>query len=102
MPYMDRIKLENHEAFAETIGRHEDIRHIFFGHVHRAVSVNWRGIPCSALPGINHQVPLARESVSTDYSVEPPMYGVVLIDGLQTVVLFEAWLDRSPAQMEDS
>ena len=30
------------------------------------------------------------------------MYGVVLIDGLQTVVHFDAWLDRSPAQMEDS
>ncbi len=98
--YMDRIKLEDHEPFAEVISRHPDVRHIFFGHVHRAVSVNWQGIPCSALPGINHQVPLKRESVGTAYSVEPPMYGVVLIDGRQTVVHFDACLDRHPAQMD--
>ncbi len=101
MPYMDRIKLEDHEAFAEAIGRHEDIRHIFFGHVHRAILVNWQGIPCSALPGINHQVPLKRESVGTAYSIEPPMYGVVLINGRQTIVHFDACLDRGPAQMGD-
>lgn len=99
LPYMDRIKLEEPEAFAATLTGHDDIRHLFFGHVHRAVYVNWRGIPCTALPGTNHQIPLNREAVGVPYSVEPPMYGVVLIEDGRTTVHFEACLDRFPAEM---
>jgi 3',5'-cyclic AMP phosphodiesterase CpdA len=99
IPYMDRIKLEEPEAFARVLSHHNDIRHVFFGHVHRAAYVNWRGIPCTCLPGTNHQIPLTRESVGTPYSVEPPMYGVVLIEEGQTTVHFEACLDRQPADM---
>jgi Icc protein len=96
IPYMDRIKLEESEAFAETISVCRNIRHIFFGHVHRAAYVNWRGIPCTSLPGTNHQVPLVRESVGAAYSLEPPGYGVVLIDESQTAVHFDACLNRLP------
>jgi hypothetical protein len=97
---MDRIKLEEPDAFADVLSSHGDIRHIFFGHVHRAAYVNWRGIPCTSLPGTNHQVPLKRESIGgTPYSIEPPMYGVVLIEKGQTTVHFEACLDRAPAEM---
>ena len=100
IPYMDRIKLEEPEKFAEVLLTHKDVRHIFFGHVHRAALVSWRKIPCTSLPGINHQVPLVSERVGGAYSVEPPMYGVVLIDEDQTVVHFEACLDRRPAEMD--
>jgi Icc protein len=99
LPYMDRIKLEEPEAFAEVLMTHDNIRHIFFGHVHRAAFVQWRGIPCTCLPGTNHQIPLTQESVGTPYSVEPPMYGVVLIEDDKTIVHFEACLDRGPADM---
>lgn len=95
MPYMDRIKLEDADAFADIISSHNNIRHIFFGHVHRAAYINWRGIACTCLPGTNHQVPLVRDSVSTNYSVEPAMYGVVLIEDDQTTVHFDACLGRS-------
>ena len=60
VPRMDRIKLDEAEAFAELLSGH-DVRHIFFGHVHRAVYVNWRGIPCTALPGTSLQVPAGPE-----------------------------------------
>lgn len=99
VPYMDRIKLEEPEKFEAVLRSHGDIRHLFFGHVHRAAYVNWNGIPCTCLPGTNHQVPLNRESVGTPYSVEPPMYGIVLIEDGKTVVHFEACLDREPADM---
>ncbi|MDA7948050.1 MAG: phosphodiesterase [Hyphomicrobiaceae bacterium] len=94
--YMDRIKLEEPKKFADVLSAHGDVRHIFFGHIHRAAMLSWRGIPCTSLPGTNHQVPLISESVGGVYSVEPPMYGVILIDGDQTIVHFEACLDRSP------
>ena len=98
VPYMDRIKLEEPEAFAELLSHHGNIRHIFFGHVHRAAFVQWRGIPCTSLPGTNLQIPLNRESVGTRLSLEPAMYGVVLIEDDQTIVQFEACLDREPLE----
>ena len=100
IPYMDRIKLEEAEAFAEALRGYE-IAHLFFGHVHRACFLTWEGIPCNALPGINHQVPLTRESVATRYSVEPPMYGLIWLDGAQTTVHLDAFMDRTPADMPE-
>jgi 3',5'-cyclic-AMP phosphodiesterase len=96
IPYMDRIKLEEPEAFADTLATGKNIRHIFFGHVHRSAYVGWQGIPCTCLPGTNHQVPLVRASVGTAYSQEPPGYGVVFIDASQVAVHFDAYLDRFP------
>ncbi|MDH3580601.1 MAG: phosphodiesterase [Hyphomicrobiales bacterium] len=101
VPYMDRVKLEEPEAFADILEGRTNIAHIFFGHVHRAAFINWRGIPCTCLPGINHQVPLNRDSVGTRYSVEPPMYGVVMIEKDRTMVHFDACLDRAPADMDE-
>ncbi len=99
IPQMDRLKLEEPEAFAAVIDGHPRIRHIFFGHVHRAAFVHWRGIPCTSLPATGHQVPLVRASVGTPYSLEPAMLGVVLIGADQTTVHFDACLDRAPADM---
>ena len=97
--YMDRIKLEEHEDFSRIVaGR--NIRHLFFGHIHRACQVIWRGIPCSALPGTNHQVPLSRERLGTSYSFEPPMYGVIELRPDQTIVHMDAWMDRNAARMD--
>lgn len=100
LPYMDRIKLTEPEAFEQIVAGHGGIRHIFFGHVHRALYTSWNGIACTALPGTSHQVPLVRESVATRYSVEPAMYAVAHIDDKRTVVHFEACLDRRDADME--
>ncbi|MFT5507320.1 MAG: Icc protein [Hyphomicrobiaceae bacterium] len=94
--HMDPIKLDDPEAFVEAIGAGANIRHIFFGHVHRAGYFNWRGIPCTSLPGTNHQVSMSPESVGTTYSSEPPMYGIVSLHGEQINILFDACLDRSP------
>jgi 3',5'-cyclic AMP phosphodiesterase CpdA len=91
---MDRIKLEEADAFAAIVAGH-DIRHIFFGHVHRPVFVTWRGIPCSALPGTCHQIPLV-EAAAGPFTVEPPMYGVVSIGDAGIVVNMDAPLDRHP------
>jgi 3',5'-cyclic-AMP phosphodiesterase len=98
---MDLIKLEEAEAFYETIKMH-DIRHLFFGHAHRAISGTWRGIPFAAPPSINHQLPLVEGSVSTVYSDEPAMYAVVLAEKDRTVVHMDAFLNRKAAIMQTS
>lgn len=95
---MDLIKLVDAEAFAGLLQGH-DVRHIFFGHAHRTISGQWRGIAFSALPSLNHQLPLVGGAVETVYSDEPPMYAAVLIEDGMTVVHSDAYLHRRPAQM---
>ena len=98
--YMDRIKLEDHAAFGDLITAYDNIRHIFYGHIHRPGYVNWRGIPFTSLPSLNHQVPLSRGAVDgKPYSYEPPMYGVVLIDEDQVTIHFDAFDNRQTPDM---
>jgi len=95
---MDLIKLEDGDGFHQLIAQ-GNIKHIFFGHAHRAISGQWRGIPFSATPSLAHQLPLAGASVPTVYSDEPPMYAVVFVEPDRTVVHFDAFLNRGPANM---
>jgi len=97
-PLMDLIKLDDAEAFAALIKGH-DIRHIFFGHAHRTISGSWNGIGFSALPSLNHQLPLVGGSVETVYSDEPPMYAAVTLADAMTLVHSDAFMHRNPAQM---
>lgn len=95
---MDKIMLDDPEEFAALLQGH-DVRHIFFGHGHRAVSGVWRGISFSALPSLNHQLPLVGGSVETVYSHEPPAYAVVHVTGEGIIVHNDAFQDRRPATM---
>jgi len=95
---MDLIKLDDAARIAELLNGH-DVRHVFFGHAHRTISGQWNGIAFSALPSLNHQLPLVGGSVETVYSDEPPMYAVVTIEDRMTVVHSDAYLHRAPARM---
>ncbi len=95
---MDLIKLEDGEGFGDLLRGH-NVRHMFFGHAHRSISGQWRGISFSALPGLNHQLPLVGGSVPTVYSNEPPMYSVVHLNGGQITVHSDAFMHRMPAGM---
>ncbi len=99
LPYMDRLKLEDPDTFEEALGTKSNIRHIFFGHVHRPVYVNWKGIPCTALPALCHQVPLRRETVISRYSDEPPMYAVVDVFEDRFVVNADCFMHRQDCKM---
>ena len=94
IPSLDRIRLLEPEGFAEAL-EGADVRHIFFGHVHRPVSGSWRGIPWSALRSTVHQVPLdfgIKRSIP--YSLEPPAYNVILISDGLTVVHHHDYMNR--------
>jgi 3',5'-cyclic-AMP phosphodiesterase len=95
---MDLIPLEDGEGFGDLLAGH-NVRHLFFGHAHRTISGQWRSISYSALPGLNHQLPLVSGSVPTIYSNEPAMYSVVHLRGDQITVHSDAFMDRAPAQM---
>ena len=93
---MDRMALGDPAPFAAAVAGHGNVRHIFFGHVHRPVSGSWRGIAFSALPSTAHQVALDFETVSpVPKTREPPAYGVILIEPERTLVHVSAFLDEA-------
>lgn len=94
---VDACKMTDGAALARCLRAHGDVRHIFYGHVHRAVAGSWHGIAATALPSTNHQVGLlldpTEEMVGTH---EPPAYGVVLVDDERVVVHHVYFADTSP------
>lgn len=95
---MDRIMLQDAEAFHDVIAPHKArIRHLFFGHVHRAIFGNWRGISYSCMRGLNHQVALelkgAADRIAANF--EPPAYGVVAFSDDQVTIHLHDFADRS-------
>ncbi len=94
---LDRISLQEPEAFAATIGPYATrIRHLFFGHIHRPLSGNWKGISVSSLRAMNHQCWLDLEAeTAIAGSFEPPAYAVVLIGDDSVVIHTHDFLDKS-------
>ena len=95
IPCVDRIALLQPERFGRVIEGRRNIRHLFYGHVHRPVCGSWRGIPVSTMRGLNHQVPFDLHTAThVPKSHEPPAYAVVFIDPDQVTVHFHDYLDR--------
>jgi len=93
---MDEISLQQPEKFAAVVAGRRNIRHLFFGHLHRPIGGSWRGIPMTTLRATSHQVALdfAMEGVVPG-SHEPPAYAVVIADADLTVVHFHDFLDKT-------
>jgi Icc protein len=93
---MDDISLLDPQHFIKAVEGRTNIRHLFFGHLHRPVAGSWRGIPISTLRATSHQVAL-------DFVIEgripgshePPAYGVCLLDQDQMIVHMHDYLDRT-------
>ncbi len=95
IPRLDVIRLEQPGAFTSIVTRHrQNIRHLFFGHVHRPVSGSWNRVPHSALPALNHQVPYDSVTPVMAYNNEPPAYAAVLANGENIVIHQEFFLHR--------
>ena len=97
VPYLDRLRLLDRGRFAKALAARRDIvRHLFFGHVHRAVSGVWRGFPFSCAKGLNHQVALdMRGEQSPPYTAAPPAYAVILLQGADVVVHHREFLSEA-------
>jgi 3',5'-cyclic AMP phosphodiesterase CpdA len=90
IPSMDQFALRDAEAFWSVIAPHRTrIRHLFFGHLHRPIGGNWRGIPFSCASSPNHQVALDLTTVRGDDVPgcrEPSGFAVILIDAESVIV----------------
>lgn len=84
---MDRHMLRNAGPFAALVAEHPQIRHLFFGHIHRPLGGSWQRIPISALPAINHQVALDfRDLPGISGHDGDGAYNVVFIEPDRTIV----------------
>lgn len=96
LPAMDSLALRQQREFAEVLQQHDNVRHIFFGHVHRPVHGALGGIPFSTQRGLNHQVALhvgAQSGIPGSH--EPPAYAIVLVESDAVVVHVHDFLDAS-------
>jgi Icc protein len=97
IPALDRISLrEDSKRIQKIVSDFSNIKHLFFGHVHRPISGSWHGIPFTTLRGTNHQVQLDLNAKDyLPYSHEPPAYCVIFLEQKQTTVHFQDYLDDS-------
>ena len=98
--FMDGITLKDADAFAAVVARHSNVLRIACGHVHRVIVGEVGGVPAMAIPGVAHQVELALDTESPARLVmEPPAYGIHLVDGDSAVSHIGYVDDFGPAEL---
>jgi hypothetical protein len=70
---MDDYGFEGAEQLGEVIAQHPTIEAIVAGHLHRRISVRWRGTVVTTAPSTAHQVALTLgPGARGHFSLEPP------------------------------
>lgn len=93
---MDEIALQEPERFARVVAGRRNIRHLFFGHLHRPIGGSWNGIPFTTMRATSHQVALDFVTGGiVPGSHEPPAYAVVFLSDGLTVAHFHDFLDTT-------
>lgn len=91
---VDRIILENGDAFAKVLKTHKDVRQVIAGHVHFTSCGTWHGIPFTTLAGNHYNVTVPLEGdAKVDRLWGPAQMAVVLGDDTQTLVHFDNFLE---------
>lgn len=92
---LDLIGLDEPETFAAVLADFDNIRHIFFGHMHRACHGSWRGIPVSTLKATAHQTELTLDpDAPLICTPENPAYAVVLISDEAVVIHDHSFMEE--------
>ena len=94
IPWLDRIKMENGDELCEILADFRNIRHMFFGHVHRPIHGSWHGIPFSTVKATAHQVALTFGEAKLRFIGENPSYAVVLIDDDQVIIHDHSFMEE--------
>ena len=95
---LDRIRLDNGDEFGDLIMAYPNVRHLFFGHLHRACHGSWRGVPFSTVKATAHQLAFTLDPEAPIISSrENPNYAVVLISEDSLIVHDHSYLDEDKA-----
>ncbi|WP_108814751.1 metallophosphoesterase [Loktanella sp. Alg231-35] len=71
LPPQDEIMLEEHDDFLDLITGHDNVAHLFMGHVHRPTAGTVRGIPFATIGALSFQAPPPSPAWDWD-SFNPP------------------------------
>ncbi|PRD42391.1 phosphodiesterase [Phyllobacterium phragmitis] len=85
MPSLDKYRLTDSDPLRNILARHDNVRHIFAGHVHRFAAGSWNGIPFTTMRATSLQSALTF-SGPHEVSFDPPAYGVILADSENIIV----------------
>lgn len=91
LPTQDEIMLEQGAAFLALISRHENVKHLFMGHVHRPVTGVIDGLPYASMRSVLYQAPPPRPDWGWDDfapAQEAPAIGIVQIRGANVNVQY--------------
>ncbi len=84
--WLDAVKLENSAELWQVLKGFDNIRHMFFGHIHRPTHGSWHGIPFSTVRATAHQVLLDLGDATSKFVDEDPAFAVVIVANDQVVV----------------
>ena len=70
--HMDTMGLEDGDALGDVVERHRHVVRILTGHVHRDITVGWRGTVVTTCPSTAHQVALILGEDEARWRREPP------------------------------
>lgn len=84
LPFMDTIRLDTGDELAEIISANPQIKHLFFGHLHRPATGTWKGVPfvlgnstqCGEPLDFRHE----KEEELEDRNPLGPGYGIAFAD----------------------
>ncbi len=90
--HMDRINLRDAGAFAQVIGRHNQVERIICGHHHRPIVTRVAHAIASIAPSVAHQVEMTFDPLDPGaFVLEPPAFQIyrwTLDDGLVSHLLY--------------
>lgn len=93
---VDRLMLEDADAFIAVLKRHPDLRQVIAGHVHYASSSFRHGLPFTTLAGSSYGVSVHLDGMpgAMQRLDGPAQYALVLADEAGVTVHFHNYIDR--------
>jgi len=96
IPMLDPVALSNPQPFLDVLNGHDEVVHVFFGHVHRSVHGTASGVPFTAQRGLSIQFALELDAVVNGADAAPPSYGIILVEDGRVVVHEQTLLSGWP------
>jgi len=90
LPTQDKENMADGDVFLDRIARFSAVKHLFIGHVHRAISGQVRGIPFATMRSVLLQAPAPRphwDWSSFTPAQEPPNIGILTLSKEGSVLL---------------
>jgi 3',5'-cyclic AMP phosphodiesterase CpdA len=99
---MDIVGFESKERMKEILLKHKNIKHIFFGHVHRVISGVYAGKSFSCTRGTNHQVAYQFGKEELYFTnEEKAAYSIAEINGDDILINTHEYMDEDRVYLAD-